>query len=250
MKTTQMSLAKEITSTHGGRGLHRSSSLRLAWPPPKDVYAGKTITSNEMDSIVAAARADERKLIGQELHDNVNQILMTVKLYMEMVRHIKQEDKCIQDKSISYLMLAIDEIRTLSGEFTVSKEKKEGLLNNINSIVEDIGFSTKISIEFNHEGDIESMTTDKKQTLLRIVQEQLKNIIKYSEAGKVSIRLIYRRNEAFLQIKDNGIGFNANKKSQGIGLANIFERTRIMDGHVDLQTAPGHGCSLSIFLPA
>lgn len=249
MKRNQMSLAKKMDVTNCEIA-RQPSSLRLAWPPPKNVSLEKTLNQNEVDLIIAAARAEERKMIGQELHDNVNQILMTVKLYMGMIQHVKKEDKSIQQKSLSYLMLAIDEIRSLSGEFTSAKRKQENLLDAINTIVDDISFSTSIKIEFNHDGDVESIRMDKKQALLRIVQEQLKNIVKYSEASHVSIDLIFRGGEAFLQVKDNGIGFDPEKKRQGIGLCNIYERAHMIDGHVDLQTAPGEGCSLSIYLPA
>lgn len=244
-----MSQAKKLDVNNCGI-IRKPSSLRLAWPPPKDAVIEKTLNQNEVDTIIAAARAEERKMIGQELHDNVNQILMTVKLYMGMIQHVKKEYRGIQQKSLSYLMLAIDEIRSLSGEFINAKGKQENLLHNINTIVDDISFSTSIKIEFNHDGDIESMRMDKKQALLRIVQEQLKNIVKYSEANRVSIDLIYRAGEAFLQVKDNGIGFDPSKKREGIGLCNIYERTHMLDGHVDLQTGPGQGCTMSIFLPA
>src|SRR5689334_11173130 len=145
MKTEQMRLAKEIPAVEAAA--RRSSSLRLAWPPPKNLAAERIMTTDEVDTIIAAAKADERKRIGQELHDNVNQILMTVKLYMGMMQHNKK-DKCIREKSLSYLMLAIDEIRTLSGEFTHSKKQSQGLVNAIDNIAEDIMFSTPINIAF------------------------------------------------------------------------------------------------------
>ena len=52
-----------------------------------------------------------------------------------------------------------------------------------------------------------------------------------------------------LIIKDDGIGFDSTKAHRGIGLSNIYERTRFYNGAVDIQTKPGKGCTLSVTIP-
>ena len=90
----------------------------------------------------------------------------------------------------------------------------------------------------------------KKVTLFRIVQEQLKNIIKHSQASKVDIYLENKEGNTQLMIKDNGIGFDTKQTHSGIGLSNIYERTRFYNGTVDIQTSPGNGCTIVVTIPA
>lgn len=52
-----------------------------------------------------------------------------------------------------------------------------------------------------------------------------------------------------LIIKDNGIGFDSGHTHRGIGLSNIYERTRFYNGVVDIQTKPGNGCILTVTMP-
>ena len=82
------------------------------------------------------------------------------------------------------------------------------------------------------------------------MQEQLKNIIKHSQASKVDIYLENKEGNTQLIVKDNGIGFDASQTHRGIGLSNIYERVRFYNGSVDIQTAPGKGCTLIVTIPS
>lgn len=207
------------------------------------------VSQNDLASVIAEAIEKERKLIGQELHDNVNQILTTVKLLLEMLHPADKRQQIICEKTIHYVMMAIDETRRMSGELVKSAHHEKGLADAIQTICDDIHFSTSIKINFSYNKEIETLCLEKKTTLLRIVQEQLKNVIKHSKATIVTIKLHLHRDEVTLIIKDNGIGFDAKEVRDGIGLYNIYDRVHSHHGSVMLQTAKGEGCILSISLP-
>lgn len=226
------------------------SHLRLVWPAQEAAISQKELYQIQLANIIAEARQNEKKLIGQELHDNVNQILSIVKLFIAMLNPSDARDKGIQEKTIEYVMQAISEIRKISGELVAPRQNEKGLIDNIRTIIEDIHFSTTIKIELSHSGNVECLSQDKKIALLRIVQEQFKNIIKYSKANHVSIDLHLRNNEIILSIADDGVGFDPLASRSGIGLSNIAERTQLYNGTVRLQTAKGKGCSLCVCIPA
>ena len=96
---------------------------------------------------------------------------------------------------------------------------------------------------------IESLDFNIKVTLFRIIQEQIKNIIKYSHAKNVLLKLSATQRRVHLLIEDDGIGFDAGQTRRGIGLSNIYERTSLYNGKVDLRTQPGKGCSIKITIP-
>ena len=203
----------------------------------------------EISETVIRVQEKERTRIGHELHDNVNQILSTVKLFIDMLTPAGQEEKEIKKKSLDYIVTAIDEIRKLSKELVEPQLNQNGLVASIDTLVEDIHLSTCIKIKFTHNQENDLLSPGKKVTLFRIIQEQLKNILKHSKANQVDINLQSTVSTTNLTIRDNGIGFDLRQTHRGIGLSNIYERTRFYNGSVDIQTTLGKGCCLNISIP-
>jgi len=204
----------------------------------------------EISEAVIRAQEKERTKIGYELHDNVNQILSTTKMFVDMLTPSSREEKEIKSKSVEYILLAIEEIRKLSKELVVPQLKEKGLVDSIQVLIDDIHFSNVVKIKFAHDLENDLLAPGKKVTLFRIVQEQLKNIIKHSQASKVDIHLQNKEGITRLIIKDNGVGFDARQTHRGIGLSNIYERVRFYNGEADIQTAPGNGCILVVSIPS
>ena len=84
------------------------------------------------------------------------------------------------------------------------------------------------------------------ETLYRIAQEQLNNIEKHAKAADASVTIISTRKQISLLIKDNGIGFDAKMKRNGIGLTNIMNRAESLNGSVKITAEPGNGCLLQV----
>ena len=199
---------------------------------------------------IFAVQEKERTRIGHELHDNVNQILGTCKLFMDMIKVQTDEDADLKEKVTGYILTAIEEIRNLSKEMVAPQLKEKGLIASINGLVEDLKATNTMTVLFYHQDDVEMLSGGKKVALFRIVQEQVKNTLKYSKAKNLSITLRRINSDAQLIIEDNGIGFDARQTRRGIGLSNIYERTRFYDGKVDIQTSTGNGCRLVVTIPA
>jgi PAS domain S-box-containing protein len=203
----------------------------------------------EISEMVIRVQEKERTRIGHELHDNVNQILSTTKMFIEMLTPQSDDEKKIKAKSIEYILSSIEEIRKLSKELVVPTLGEKGLVDSIYSLIEDIQFSSPLRIRFLHDTENDMLSPGKKITVFRIVQEQMKNILKYSKAKQVDICLRSRNTDIELVIKDDGIGFDPKQTHRGIGLSNIHDRTRFYNGTVDIQTSPGNGCLVTITLP-
>jgi two-component system sensor histidine kinase UhpB len=85
--------------------------------------------------------------------------------------------------------------------------------------------------------------------LYRIVQEQINNVLKHSGAQHATIELSTTADHILLTVKDDGIGFDSNKHSMGIGLKNISNRASFYDGITRISSAPGKGCTLEVTIP-
>lgn len=203
----------------------------------------------EISETVIRVQEKERTRIGHELHDNVNQILSTTKMFVEMLTPASGEEKKIQEKSIEYLLSAIEEIRKLSKELVVPQLKVKGLVESIYTLIEDIQLPGKLKIKFIHDHENDRLSPGKKVTIFRIVQEQFKNILKYSEAKQADVCLSCTNDHVQLVIRDDGIGFDTKRSYKGIGLSNIHDRARFYNGYVDIQSAPGKGCQLTVTIP-
>ena len=203
----------------------------------------------EISETIIKIQEKERTRIGHELHDNVNQILSTVKLFFDGVIPSNAEQKQLKEKSVEYLLLAIEEIRKLSKELVTPQLKEENLTDTINTMISDLQLTGALKISFTHNIDDTLLSGSKKITLFRILQEQLKNIIKHSNATTTQISLQNVNETVVLTIADNGKGFDPHQTRQGIGLTNIHERTQFYDGTVDITSAVGKGCTLTITIP-
>jgi signal transduction histidine kinase len=122
-------------------------------------------------------------------------------------------------------------------------------VESIHSIIDDIHLSGLVEIKFTHDQENDLLSPGKKVTVFRIIQEQLKNILKYSKAKKVDIFLQRKDNDLQLIIRDNGVGFDPRQITKGIGLSNIHDRVRFYNGKVELNSSPGKGCMLTVTIP-
>lgn len=209
----------------------------------------KLAHQKEISETVIRVQEKERTRIGHELHDNVNQILSTTKLFVDMLTPANAEEADIKKKSIDYLLLAIEEIRKLSRELVTPQLTSNTLVESIQQLIDDIQMSGALKIRFIYDHEVEMMSPGKRVTIFRIIQEQVKNILKYSKASQADILLHCRNNVLELFIKDNGVGFNPAKTRKGIGLSNINQRVEFYDGEVSIQASPGNGCNLKVIIP-
>jgi signal transduction histidine kinase len=191
----------------------------------------------------------ERKLIGQELHDNINQTLALVTLFVKMLTPFNEEEVEIKDKVLKQLKCAMDEIGSFSRGLVIPRLKTKGLVASIRELIENIHASKALSVDFHYDRLYFPISSGKEVAIFRILQEQLRNIMQHSLASNAVVRLYITDDHVVLLIEDNGVGFDAQKQTAGIGLSNIRERVTWYEGTVNIQTAVGKGCKVIAKIP-
>jgi two-component system, NarL family, sensor histidine kinase NreB len=189
----------------------------------------------------------ERDYLGQELHDNINQILAGTRLYLGMAAKEPEMKELIR-YPMELIDTAISEIRLLSSK-NVTPQKNVNLRQLLQKIVDNMNVTTGIKAILKYEAAPEITDDELKLNIYRIVQEQGNNIIKHAGATKVSIFLKAAGRMIQLQIKDNGKGFDVTQNRKGIGIANIMSRIESFNGDIKIISAPGKGCKTEISLP-
>ena len=195
------------------------------------------------------AQEREREAIGHELHDNVNQILTTVKLFLEMARHHEDLREELLPKSIEHIQECIHEIRNLSHELSAPTLGTRSLVDSIKALVDTIESSCRFKVFFSHHNYRTALEKDKMLAIYRILQEQLNNIIKHANATEIYICLSQAEGETRFVVKDNGCGFDTNKTGGGIGFNNMRSRAKVFGGKMQVYSAPGKGCEVRIAIP-
>lgn len=198
---------------------------------------------------IIAAQEKERETLSHELHDNVNQILTTVKLYLESALINDKEKNSLISKSMSHLIDCIHEIRNLSHGLLPPAVYSKSLVESLESLVENVEGCTKFAISFQVERYHRAVGNELALAVYRIVQEQLNNIIKHAHASAVTIRLSQCQEGTSIVIEDDGIGFNTATQSKGIGLRNMANRVKAFNGKFSLQSSQGKGCRLQMLFP-
>lgn len=196
-------------------------------------------------------RRKRKTNISRELHDNVNQILMSAKLFMDTAKRIPEQSNELLDKAIEYQLLALQEIRKLSKSLSTSNVKTIGLRESVNDIVNNMKLLSALDVQFIFNERVEDkLSDDQKLMLFRVIQEQTNNIIKYAEARSVQIMINEANNMLRMVISDDGVGFDPSDTStNGIGFINIISRADVYNGKVNVVSSPGNGCTLEICFP-
>jgi PAS domain S-box-containing protein len=196
------------------------------------------------------AQEKERDELGRELHDNINQILASSKLYLEMA--CNGDTKLLMkalSKGYENVNLAIKEIRHLS-KHLVPPALEDKLINILKEMTDEIRAAANINFVFNLGSFDEQQLSDEiKLMIYRIVQEQVNNIVKYARASQVDIYITNDAGQISLLIADNGVGFDITQKSKGIGLRNIENRVKFYKGNVSIRSQKGKGCVLEVSIP-
>lgn len=216
----------------------------------KKLKEEKRIRKDKLIKATIEAQEKERSLIGRELHDNVNQVLTTVKLYTEMCYHDEKPNKELLKRCTQQINYCIEEIRGLSRRLAVPKVEEMDLEDLMKDLVDTINVTKKTSIEFLSYGiKNKKFSQEICTTVYRIVQEQLTNVIKYAMAGSVKVIIAGTNDDLAVQVQDNGIGFDFHQKSNGNGITNMISRAEMIGGTIRFETSPGNGCTITAEFP-
>lgn len=196
------------------------------------------------------AEEKERTKLGEELHDNINQILTVVKMYLTILNTNADHPNISLNQTIDLLNTAIKEIRSLSHNLAISYQFEVGLTTALEELVQHITSAKSLQVHLALPPETDQSVPSKfNLTIYRIVQEGLNNILKYAGADHANVCLKLLPDSVLLTISDNGRGFNLEETKKGLGISNIINRAEAMNGRAVFETAPGKGCTISVQLP-
>lgn len=216
----------------------------------KELESERKLLKNRLIKATIDAQEKQRSEIGRELHDNVNQVLTTVKLYNELCLTEEITNKRLLLRSVQQVNYCIEALRTLSKTLSSPDIKETDIRDSIKELVDEVNATRRIDANFLTYGiQKDKISQDLLTTLYRITQEQLTNILKYADASKVDVTLVGTSTTIGLSIQDDGVGFDLQEKRKGVGITNMISRADTLGGVIEIKSTPGKGCSLMAEFP-
>ncbi len=209
---------------------------------------------------ILTAQECERQKIARELHDNIAQNLSSLKIATqtlfdgETVVPLEVKGK-ISDITM-LLHECIKEVRTMSYDLRPPELDQLSMVKTVLKFCDDFSKREAIKIDVKAAGiDENLMDAEMEINIYRIIQEALNNIKRHAEATRVIIRLISSFPDIVIRIEDNGKGFDVKvRKASAIeekrmGLVNLNERVRLLNGEISLQSQKNKGTKIYITIP-
>jgi len=201
----------------------------------------------------------DRHYIAMELHDNIGQILTSLKINLEIIDDkLKPADtelgSLIKTARIRAKQ-AIEDLNIVAHGLMPGILDALGLVSSLRTLLDEFREYTDIKIDFFNRNIRKRFDQEKELAIYRIVQEALNNIIKHAKAKNVYVNLLKKGNVLFLSVEDDGVGFDQDKemkisKGKGpLGLVIMQERVMQLDGELTIESKMGKGTHLLVEIP-
>jgi len=231
---------------------HRDPNENIHVSPEKKGTAQSSSqqTKNEILQAVLEAHERERQEIANELHENISQSLSSCKLLLDTAKKGSENGEIIE-KVLFNIDKAINELRNISYSLSTSALQLIGLPQALTDLITRVTSKEKINIylDANKFRTVKEYDAKVYLTIYRVVQEQLLNIVRHSAATLVNIILRISRDKIYIEVNDNGNGFDQARVKWGLGLTNILNRVEHYNGKLEIESQPGKGCSLKAYMP-
>ncbi len=201
------------------------------------------------------AEIQERKRIGQELHDGLGQMLSVAGLNISVLQKKKELSETRKNKLLETAMQSLDEafaeVRNISHNMAPSLLSERGLSGALKSLADKVNQSKQLKMKFETFGLNGKLNSLVENTLYRSIQEILNNAIKHSAATELSFQIIQGSNEISLMAEDNGKGFDQKiiNFERGSGLLHMQSRIENLNGNIHIDSNPMRGTIISIVIP-
>ena len=226
----------------------------------EEALKSSQIELKEFASHLQNIREEEKIQLAREIHDELGQILIALKIDLGMLK--QKVLKSIKAVNAENILTNFDSLFGLV----------DNTLNTTRKIMTDlrpevlylIGFTEAVKLYVNNfreryqivcsfENSIPQLNLNSQQSvaLYRIMQESLTNIAKHAKATNVKIELGIKENKLIMKVNDNGIGFKTSKKNKpnSYGLLGMKERVYLLEGELSISSLPGEGTTIKVEIP-
>jgi two-component system sensor histidine kinase UhpB len=198
------------------------------------------------------AKKEERSYLAAELHDNVQNILVGLRMHMEPSRRTPAAylPTDLVNSWIELVQEAIDHLHELTIALRAPIIDERGLSAALRRYIDRLSLARGQDIAFEADADVGAMAPDVALACLRITQEALANAVKHSGAKHLHVCLRRVDHDVMVVVRDDGVGFDVQlararaMDAGSVGLLTMRERAGLAGGVLKIESSPGHGTSV------
>jgi PAS domain S-box-containing protein len=200
------------------------------------------------------AHEEERALLARELHDDLTQRLAVLAIDVgraELGRLDEAQAETMRAVREGLIRLSED-VHSLAYQLHPSVLDELGLAEALRTECERLGRQNVVSLSVRLDPLPEGIGKDAALCLFRVAQEALHNVVRHAQARTATVALEQADGGLRLAVRDDGIGFDTAtwRTGRSLGLASMRERVRLVDGTLDIESAPGRGTTITVWVPA
>lgn len=205
---------------------------------------------------VTTGQEEERRRLARELHDDTIQSLIALNQQIQLA-HMAASDEASRKRLATMQQMAeqtVADLRRLTRDLRPIYLEDLGLIPAFEMLARDMSQALALPITFEKTGDDRRLTPDTELALYRIAQEGLSNVARHAQAQKAKVGLHFSEEELHLTICDDGVGFTVPESPAEMapaghfGLLGIQERAEAIGAQLDIESAPGQGTCLRVWL--
>jgi two-component system sensor histidine kinase UhpB len=195
----------------------------------------------------------ERARIAQDLHDDIGQAMTALLLRLTAIgAGLTPEQQEIRDQmqeAVESVESLMNQVRQLAHQLRPPPLDSMPLSKALESLCTSYGQYASFRIDYSSDLDLPPIPNLQATALYRLAQEGLTNAVKYAQSNSVWINLDFADGEVSLSVEDDGRGFDLKRIGDGMGLRGLQERFRLLNGGLEIESAPGAGTRVSGYLP-
>ncbi len=199
------------------------------------------------------AHEEERALLARELHDDLTQrvAVLAIEAGRAELAATDGAQSAVMQSVREGLVHLSEDIHTLAYQLHPSVLDELGLAEALRAECERQGRRGRLEISLKIEPLPTGLGKEKALCLFRVAQEALNNVARHAGAGGASVALRHMDDGLLLAVRDDGVGFDPASPGRGrsLGLASMHERVRLVNGTLDIESAPGRGTSVIAWVP-
>ncbi|MED4780377.1 sensor histidine kinase [Brevibacillus choshinensis] len=206
---------------------------------------------------VIQAQEEERKRVAREIHDGPAQSMANVVLRSEIVERMLKNERILEAQMELHelkemVRMSLSDVRRIIFDLRPMALDDLGLVPTLQKYIQTCEERIESSIDLVVFGVEPPLRSSVKAAIFRLVQECLNNVEKHAQANSVQVKLEFVQDSLSLVVKDDGVGFDLEKRlanGGSFGLLGMKERVQLLEGSVDLQSAPGDGTKVIFQIP-
>ncbi|MDO8472567.1 MAG: histidine kinase [Dehalococcoidia bacterium] len=216
----------------------------------------KEANREELLRKVMTIQEEERKRLARDLHDDTSQTLAALVMQLDTYAASSMWPGADESKLNEIRMAskrALDSIRRIILDLRPSILDDLGLVSAIRWYAETRLLENGVKVRVEATDYDRRLPNEVETALFRIVQEAVTNIARHAEAENAVIAVDFRDSGVFIEVEDDGKGFDAAKAKAGkmptFGLQGMEERVYLLGGTIEIESEPGSGVRITVFIP-